>query len=823
MVCRTCQKTLTGKSSRAGSSTALYMIYRHHKNLADLKESARANCFLCRIIWERLQIFQQSTSSGQIETSKGAYFTAYIRRDESNSQIYHLDFKLHLKDNPNLPKSVATFILLENDSTSTVRSRYAKPISESTSDPAVLERAKEWIDECEHDHAGRCREAAVENKYYPTRLIEVNPIPDSKGVARLVSSKEDEKIAGQPVFEGHYLTLSHCWGKKLFMRMTSENRATLQEAIYVNDLPLTFKHAIEVTRSLGFKYIWIDAICIQQDSKIDWLSESQQMRQVYSNSFCNISATAAEDSSQGLFRERLIDHEWTSVVSLKADDMEHSKRFLALDLSFWEKYILNAPVNKRSWVLQERLLSPRVLHWCEDQIAFECRMVDRAECRPKGLPYYSKMRGKLVDGVNVKKIDVDAGRQLRKMRMGSSSGGSLSRWHSEDTGGPSLKLMVQEVAALRDPRFYYYENWKRIVQDYTVMALTKDEDRLIALSGIARWVAEEIRKNSDYKEEAYLAGMWRGDLASQLMWHVNESNGSERQPFADWRPKDEHGEIYRAPSFSWASVETPYGITYGEPLASGILISIDVVRLVYRNKADNFGILDDGYAIVRGILRRVVMIDRWEHTDPAHAPRLSYLQHRVKQLSTRWLGQEGKTLDLDPPRFRSYLALQIITLTILFWFNYYQWLPPRSSIILSLLAWFLTSFAGLRPAFLEKPESRNTGNRWAWRLLRKGVPSDEEHSIVWLDSPASQPSIFGPTADVFVIPALRRSSEVICLLVQATDGDYGVRYKRIGLTKVSTRYKGAIEDVMTPPGLAKNDRYYWWNESSKGQSTICII
>lgn len=774
---------------------------------------------------ERLQTLQQNIHVRHAYIGKGAYFSAYVRRDDTNHHIYHLDFKLHLKDSPNLPKSVAIFILLENYSNSPGRNRFARPISSSTSDSAVLAHAKEWIQECENEHRGRCRETSNSNRYYPTRLIEVNPIADSTGVARLVSSKPDERLPGQAGFEGEYLTLSHCWGKKLFMKMTSENRATLQEAIYVNALPLTFKHAIQVTRSLGFKYIWIDALCIVQDSRQDWMTESQSMRQVYANSYCNISATAAEDSSQGLFRDRSIDHEWTSTVSLKVDGMEHSQRFLALDLSFWEKYIVTAPVNRRSWVLQERLLSPRVLHWCEDQIAFECRTVDRAECRPANLPYYTKLRGRLVDGFNLKKIDEDAGRQLRKLRMGtSSSGGSLSRWHSEDTGGPSLKLMIQEVIALQDPRYSYYENWKRIVEDYTKMGLTKHEDRLIALSGIARWIAEEIRKNSDYKEEAYLAGLWRGDLASQLLWHVNEADGIERQPFADWRPKDDNRDIYRAPSFSWASVETPNGITYGEPLSAGLEISIEVVRLVYRNKADDFGIVEDGYLIIKGILRRVVVIDRWEHTDPAHAPRLSYLQHRVKQLSTRWLGQEGKTLDLDPPRIRTYLALQVLTLTTLFWFNYHRWLPQRSSVLISLFAWVLVSFAGLRPAFIQKPESRAAGNRWAWRLLRKGVPSDEEHSIVWLDSPASQPSIFGPDADVFAIPALRKSSEVICLLVQATDGDYGVRYKRIGLTKVSTRYKGAIEDVMTPPGRGTTDKYWWWNDSKRtGHSTICII
>lgn len=51
-------------------------------------------------------------------------------------------------------------------------------------------------------------------------------------------------------------------------------------------------------------YIWIDSLCIIQGDPDDWLKESALMQKVYRNSFLNISATAAENSGDGLYSER---------------------------------------------------------------------------------------------------------------------------------------------------------------------------------------------------------------------------------------------------------------------------------------------------------------------------------------------------------------------------------------------------------------------------------------------------------------------------------------------------------------------------------------
>ena len=135
-------------------------------------------------------------------------------------------------------------------------------------------------------------------------------------------------------------------------------------------------------------------------------------------------------------------------------------------------------------------------------------------------------------------------------------------------------------------------------------------------------------------------------------------------------------------------------------------------------------------------------------------------------------------------------------------------------------------------------------NRYHWRLVKDGVPSGDIYENVFLDSPASQPSIFGPEGRVYCIPALEDSDNLTCLLVQSTDsGDYGVRYKRVGLAKVSKLYGDMTDilDLTIAPGQneIKEGQYYYMPKLDKhgkkqsddsdalnrvdGESTICVI
>lgn len=66
-------------------------------------------------------------------------------------------------------------------------------------------------------------------------------------------------------------------------------------------LPTTFRDAIQVTKGLGIRYLWIDSLCIIQDDDVDWKEESSKMASIYQNSFLTICATAAPDDEAGLW------------------------------------------------------------------------------------------------------------------------------------------------------------------------------------------------------------------------------------------------------------------------------------------------------------------------------------------------------------------------------------------------------------------------------------------------------------------------------------------------------------------------------------------
>lgn len=82
------------------------------------------------------------------------------------------------------------------------------------------------------------------------------------------------------------------------------------------------------------------------------------------------------------------------------------------------------------------------------------------------------------------------------------------------------------------------QSWYSIVKNYNTLALTKAEDRLAALSGIAQ-------RMRDFLGSEYVAGLWKTSMVRDLCWGV----GYSRHDKVSHRPR-----VYCAPSWSWASV-----------------------------------------------------------------------------------------------------------------------------------------------------------------------------------------------------------------------------------------------------------------------------
>lgn len=208
----------------------------------------------------------------------------------------------------------------------------------------------ESIKNCSTNHPACC--ASIQTGWAPTRVLDLVPFPDSD-VLRLVETKGNQRWPS-------YATLSHCWGAIKPAQLLQATRSSMLNSIQLDDLPKTFKDAIHITRTLGFRYLWIDSLCIIQDSAQDWLNESMTMEKVYKCSALNIAASDATDSSGGCFKKRnpqMLNH-YSFTLQVDGSPKEH----WLVEGSRWKDFLENSPLYQRAWVLQESLLSPRILH-----------------------------------------------------------------------------------------------------------------------------------------------------------------------------------------------------------------------------------------------------------------------------------------------------------------------------------------------------------------------------------------------------------------------------------------------------------------------------
>lgn len=340
---------------------------------------------------------------------------------------------------------------------------------------------KTCLEKCRVEHQ-TCPSTSSSAAWVPTRLIQVEQ--DS---LRLVESSKT--TISEP-----FVSLSHCWGGAEILKLTTKNINVLKGDIPFLQLPKTFQDAIQVVRALGFRYIWIDSLCIIQDSDQDWHKEANTMLKVYKHALFNIAATASTSSFGGLFQER--DPQFVQSEALDVDTEAIKGRFHLVDQGYFTQAVDKAPLNLRSWVTQERMLSPRIAHFASEQVIWDCAELTACESLPHGTTAWS-------------------GYGARPMTFGCKQGSSLL----------SPSQTVDEGIG----------QWGTIVNTYSACGLTMLGDKLIAISGVANYLRDELKME-------YCVGLWRPKMEIQLAWVVQSLQG-DRPPRNDL-----------APTWSWASV-----------------------------------------------------------------------------------------------------------------------------------------------------------------------------------------------------------------------------------------------------------------------------
>jgi Heterokaryon incompatibility protein (HET) len=223
--------------------------------------------------------------------------------------------------------------------------------------------ATRWLQHCRTNHF-KCNQTPKVN-WLPTRVLDVGTLNNPDFCLHITSDISPESP---------YITLSHCWGNIKIKQLTMANIHQFTESIDISELPKTFQDAVTITRRFGIRFLWIDSLCIIQDSTKDWAIESSGMGDIYKNSLCNIAATAAPDGRTGCFLERNPLLARTCRVSIESlpGPVPNSGLYDLVPQRFWEHGVTGAPLHQRAWVVQERTLAPRVIHFGKTQLFWEC-------------------------------------------------------------------------------------------------------------------------------------------------------------------------------------------------------------------------------------------------------------------------------------------------------------------------------------------------------------------------------------------------------------------------------------------------------------------
>jgi hypothetical protein len=418
--------------------------------------------------------------------------------------------------------------------------RLLKRVQPSTGSFESLNDIHYWLRECDMSHI-RCAQRRRERvRQTPTRLLQVQPFEPS--------SKVHLRQAAQIPENARYATLSHCWGQYMPVKLQRGTFQAFLDGIDVDRLPLTFQQAIVLTRSLGIEYVWIDSLCIIQDDENDWANECTRMTSVYMNSFINIGANAARDSRGGLFQQR----SWKSVSPLSVQLTYVPTRWHRKPVILWPNpqdgsLLDDSPLADRGWVVQERLLASRTVHFLRHKVVWECDECQASE---------TDVTGKLED-INFSKRTY-------------------------------LAVPVAPRNGSADRTTQFLSTWSDIVRFYSAGKLSVPTDKLVAISGVAKYMFENRQDNRSLQ---YYAGHWSHNFEVQLTWSASYFSVGSRS------------RTYVAPSWSWASYNGE--VLFPRPGRRNLwaqLINIEIFP-----ESDPFGAVSassPGYIRMRGPLCR---------------------------------------------------------------------------------------------------------------------------------------------------------------------------------------------------------------------------
>ncbi|KAL8709495.1 MAG: hypothetical protein Q9220_005737 [cf. Caloplaca sp. 1 TL-2023] len=410
-----------------------------------------------------------------------------------------------------------------------------KPIHRHPDSPDGFRMLKKWLSECKATHS-HCQKESAPQSNRPPRLLHVGT-PDGSQEPHLYIVLEGQVVP--------YTTLSYCPGlppgnEKSCNTLSSSNYESMQTHTRLGELARTFQDAIVITRALSISFLWIDALCIIQDSPQDCATESSKRMQYFANSELNIAATASPHAQHGILHPRDIA---LNSVSLTNAAAAIGVRPIAEDIfglirnqRFFPKRppLSPQPLNQLSHALLERMSSPRTVHFTNQQMIWQCQTCLIGEDGQVG-----EDRDRFRKLCSNRPFDIHLRQPMREITAANENEHHCDPDMSLQApirGHTGVKYSLDE--ALMDI------GWYDLISEYTSRSPNSPHNILPLLSSFAQRIQEQTKAS-------YLAGLWAAEDDQipfrSLLWYCKTpgtfaGNGS--------------------PSWSWSSVISSGGVTH---------------------------------------------------------------------------------------------------------------------------------------------------------------------------------------------------------------------------------------------------------------------
>ena len=405
----------------------------------------------------------------------------------------------------------------------------------------TMAEVKFWVAECAKSHK-KCANAT--------------PMPMPTRILRLSRDGKTVRLHPTDGQKAHYVALSYPWGGDLGFLTTKSSFETRSQPFPISDLPQTIQDAASVALQLSIRCLWVDSLCIIQDSHDDKTKEISRMDKIYQNTFVTISATNALSVYSGF-----LNHEYYDTSShrlpLLYPDGSTGHAFIGEDP--W--YHID-PLDRRAWALQERYLSRRLLDYTSLGLKKSCR-----EKKISDVPDPRKKAAKVTFSMTL------------------------------------ATILDHEYGSNHDNRADLLRAWDKILRHYTQRQLTERQDKLPALGGLAIRFQERLQSE-------YVAGLWREYIPQGLLWHG--VNAFQKTLFRRELTPLRRAVTHEAPTWSWASVEGPLLSEDGDTFDRGyeesyhkidITVQISECKVTLKNPILPFGQVTGGLLQVSGYIR----------------------------------------------------------------------------------------------------------------------------------------------------------------------------------------------------------------------------